>query len=271
MNSKTKDGTAFSLTGLAHAPTMTLIHGLGLCKDLWAPFLAEFEEHFQVLTYDLYGHGQSGPVPETASLTVYARQIANLMNHLEINKTALVGFSIGGMINRRFAMDYPGKLSTLAILNSPHDRGSEGQQAVEERAKKVREEGGLSTLPAALERWFTPEYREGNGAGLELVRKWREQTDSESYAQAAWVLANGVRELIQPKQNITAPTLVMTCENDSGSTPAMSEAIAEEISGSEIEIVSHLKHLGLMEKPERFSEPVIRFLKNQLHEKEHTG
>ena len=118
------------------------------------------------------------------------------MEELGVSKTALIGFSIGGMINRRFAMDFPDSLTSLAILNSPHDRGEEAQAAVEARAKMVREEGGLSTLPAALERWFTAQYRQADSKGLELVRNWREQVDPESYAQAAWVLANGVRELI---------------------------------------------------------------------------
>ena len=264
MTKKTTDGTAFEISGPDEKPIVTLIHGLGLCQEIWKPFRPAFEEHFRVLSYDLYGHGQSGPITETASLSVYARQIANLLDHLDIKQTALVGFSIGGMINRRFAMDFPDQLSKLAILNSPHNRGHEGQAAVESRAKKVREEGGLSTLPAALERWFTASYRQKDSEGIALVRKWREQVDPESYAQAAWVLANGVRELIKPDQKITTPALVMTCENDSGSTPAMSNAIANEIAGSEIQIVPELQHLGLMEKPELFIEPIMQFLQKNL-------
>ncbi|MEO0328325.1 MAG: alpha/beta fold hydrolase [Pseudomonadota bacterium] len=257
-NGRTPHGTAFDLTGPKEAPVIALIHGLGLCRRLWQPHLPALEKNLRVLNYDLFGHGESIPVPQKASLTLYAKQLSDLMNHLKIKKISIVGFSIGGMINRRFAMDYPNKISSLVILNSPHDRGEEAQAQVEERARRVREQGAEATLPDALKRWFTPSFLEAN-EGANLVRKWRQQVDPESYAQAAWVLANGVRELIKPTHPIAVPTLIMTCENDSGSTPKMSFDIAEEIQGSETMIIPKLQHLGLMENPEAFTQPIQNF------------
>ena len=257
------DGTSYELHGPEDAPVIALIHGLGLCKQLWTPHLDTLSQNFRVLDYDLYGHGESSPPPKEASLAVYAKQLADLLDHLKIEKAAVVGFSIGGMINRRFALDYPEKLSALAILNSPHNRGEEAQEMVEQRAEKVREQGATATMDEALKRWFTPEYL-ANGEGPKLVRNWREMVDTESYAQAAWVLANGVRELIAPQPPVTAQTLVMTCENDTGSTPKMSHDIAREIAGSETIIVSRLQHLGLMEDPDAFTKPVLKFLERVL-------
>jgi pimeloyl-ACP methyl ester carboxylesterase len=216
-----------------------------------------------VVTYDLYGHGNSKPPKETASLKVYSDQLAGLMDHLEIDKASIIGFSIGGMINRRFAMDHGDRLEKLVILNSPHDRGEEAQIQVENRARKVREQGAFSTFDAALKRWFTPDYL-ANGSGASKVRDWREKVDAESYAQAAWVLANGVRELIRPKPPIEVPCLVMTCENDSGSTPDMSREIASEIKASELLVVPELQHLGLMEDPHAFTTPILKFLERSL-------
>ena len=252
--------TAFELTGPADAPVIVLIHGLGLCRRLWDAHLPAFAR-YRVLNYDLFGHGESAPPPQTASLTVYAKQLADLMDELDIARAHIIGFSIGGMINRRFALDYPEKLASLAILNSPHDRGEEAQKAVEERAASVREQGAFSTFDAALKRWFTPAYLE-TGDGPAKVRDWRGSVDAESYAQAAWVLANGVRELIAPKTPITAPTFVMTCENDSGSTPKMSHDIAAEINGSETLIAPQLQHLGLMEDPDAFTTPILKFIES---------
>lgn len=252
------EGTAYDLTGPEGAPCVVLIHGLGLSRRLWDPHLAAFEG-LRVLRYDLYGHGQSDPLPGEASLSLYARQIAGLLDHLETAAAHIVGFSIGGMINRRFALDFPEKCLSLAILNSPHDRGEEAQQAVEDRAKQVRNQGALSTMDAALKRWFTPEYL-AVGPGPAQVRDWRGQVDAESYAGAAWVLAHGVRELTGRDGDITTPTLVMTCENDSGSTPAMSHAIADEIPRAHRLVIPHLQHLGLMEDPDAFTRPVIQFL-----------
>ena len=248
----------------ADRPTVVLIHGLGLCQRLFDPMLAGFSAPFDLISYDLYGHGDSGPPPQTATLSLYSQQIAGLLDHLGIARAALVGFSIGGMINRRFALDHPERLSALAIWNSPHDRGAQAQQLVEDRAAQVRTEGTMSTLPAAIERWFTPGFRASQPDRVDLVRQWRQRVDLEGYAQTAWVLANGVPELVSPATPVTAPTLVMTAENDSGSTPAMAHAIATEIPGARTAIVPALQHLGLMEDPEAFTTPTLDFLKRTL-------
>lgn len=253
------DGTGFDLSGPEYAPCIALIHGLGLSRKIWQPMLADLSKEYRVLNYDLYGHGSSAPPPATASLAVFADQLANLMQHTGIEKAAVVGFSIGGMINRRFAMNYASRVSSLAILNSPHDRGEVAQQQVEDRAGKVREQGAMATMDAALKRWFTEDYL-SDGSGVAAVKQWRSEVDAESYAQAAWVLANGVRELINPNPAIQCPALVMTCENDSGSSPKMSTDIAAEIDGARLTIIPRLKHLGLMQEPALFSDSILDFL-----------
>lgn len=259
----TSEGTAYDLTGNKNGIPVVLIHGLGLCRHLWKDHLPALETHCHILNFDLYGHGDSSPPKQTASLPVYAQQIAYVMNHVGFDQAAIVGFSIGGMINRRFAMDYSDRVSALVILNSPHDRGDEAQNLVEERASKVREQGPMATLGDALKRWFTQSYLE-TAQGVDDVRSWRKKVDPESYAQAAWVLASGVRELINPIVKIEKPTFVLTCENDSGSTPKMSHDIASEISNSQTQIIPELKHLGLMEKPAVFYEPILEFLEREL-------
>lgn len=261
------DGTSYSLSGPTDAPVLALIHGLGLCRNVWDGMLPDFAE-YRVLNYDLFGHGSSAPPAKQASLTGYSDQLSNLLDHLGIANAHVIGFSIGGMINRRFALDHGHKLESLVILNSPHDRGEDGQIAVEERAKTVRDQGAMATMEAALKRWFTPECLSqrpatpdaGRAHPADLVVNWRHRVDPESYAQAAWVLANGVRELINPTPPISAPCLVMTCENDSGSTPQMSRAITNEIAGADCQIIPHLQHLGLMEDPAAFSAPILSHL-----------
>lgn len=257
---RTQDGTAYEITGPEGAPVLSLIHGLGLSRVIWEQFIPMFSQSYRVLSYDLYGHGDSAPLDGTASLATFSNQLASLLDHLGVETSHVIGFSIGGMINRRFAIDHASHVSSLVILNSPHDRGEEGQILVEERASKVREQGALSTMDAALERWFTPAFREARPDMLQLVRDLRVKADPESYAQTTWVLAAGVKELIRPDPPVAKPTLVMTCENDSGSTPAMSHTIASEIDGAKTSIVPQLQHLGLMEQPELFSDPILAFL-----------
>ncbi|MGB1254919.1 MAG: alpha/beta fold hydrolase [Thiolinea sp.] len=264
MPNTSQNGTVYTLTGKTDAPVIALIHGLGLTRATWNDYLPILEQHYQVLNYDLYGHGESAQPPEQPSLTLFARQLRELMDELEIEAAALIGFSLGGMINRRFAMDYPDRVYALGILNSPHERSPEGQKLVEERAAKTDAGGPGATLDATIERWFTPEFREQRDDIIQNIRGWVLANNPESYTQCRWVLAAGVIELIRPEPPIGHPTLIITCENDSGSTPAMSEAIGSEIEGAEVIIIPRLQHMGLVEQPEAFSKPLLEFLSTIL-------
>jgi pimeloyl-ACP methyl ester carboxylesterase len=168
------------------------------------------------------------------------------------------------MINRRFAMDHPERLRAMAILNSPHEREPEAQNLVEQRALDSAAGGPGATLDATIERWFTADFITDNPDFITTVRGWVLANDPEIYALCRQVLAFGVVELIRPDPPITHPTLVISCENDSGSTPAMSQTIASEISGAQVIIVPQLQHMGLVENASFFINALAEFLENEL-------
>ncbi len=256
-------GTAYDLNGPATAPIVVLIHGLGLTRQTWVGHLPALTKDFRVLSYDLCGHGESALPTRMPSLTVLSDQLRDLMDHLNLPRAALIGFSLGGMINRRFAMDHPNRVSALVILNSPHERSPEAQRLVEERAAQSGD-GPAATIEATLDRWFTPSFHVNYPEAVAQVRANVLANDPSNFAQHRQVLAHGVLELIRPQPPITHPTLVMTCENDKGSTPDMSRAIVSEIPGAQVRIIPDLQHLGLIEQPEFFTKPIQDFLHQVL-------
>lgn len=253
-------GTAYELSGPEGAPVVVLIHGLGINRHIWQWHIPAFAERYRVLTYDFLGHGESAPASRPLSLALLSAQLHDLMDELEIDSATIAGFSLGGMINRRFALDHPGRVRALLILNSPHEREAKAQKQVEDRASRTAEGGPEATFDSDIERWFTPQFRATRPDIIALVREWIMANDPQIVSQARQVLARGVLELIRPEPPITAPTLVMTCENETGSTVQMAHAIASEISGAQTVIVPKLQHIGLIERPELFTEPMLRFL-----------
>ncbi|MBT6566742.1 MAG: alpha/beta fold hydrolase [Candidatus Puniceispirillum sp.] len=254
--------TVYDIYGSVDRPVITLVHGLGLTRATWDDHIPYLAEHYRVLNYDLYGHGDTAPPPRRPDLSLFAEQLAEVMDEVGIAQSAVVGFSLGGMINRRFAMDFPNRVWALGILNSPHERGTEAQKIVEDRAARSDEGGPGATLDATIERWFTQQFIRDNDAIIAKIRSWVLANDPAVYAQCRQVLAHGVLELIRPAVPIAVPSLVMTCAHDSGSTPVMSHAIASEIEGAETIIVPQLQHMGLVEKPLLFAEPMRHFLDN---------
>lgn len=255
------DGTAYDLTGPADATVVALIHGLGLTRQFtWGAMIPLLASTYRVLSYDLCGHGESSLPADNASLTVLSEQLIALMDGLNIGQAALVGFSLGGMINRRCAMDHPDRVSALAILNSPHERVDDQQRLVEARAFDTGAGGPAANIDETLARWFTDDFRKNQPDVVKQIRRVVLANHPENYAAHRLVLAQGVKELIRPDPPISHPTLVMTCAHDSGSTPAMSHTIASEIDGAKVHILSDLQHLGLIEDPKGFSKPIKAFL-----------
>lgn len=260
--SRSKAATSYDFYGPPGAPVLVLVHGLGLTRATWDALVPVLAGSYRVLTYDLCGHGESALPAALPSLTVLSAQLAVLLDELGIARATIIGFSLGGMINRRFALDHPSRVAALVILNSPHERGPEAQRLVEERAAQTGAGGPAANIDSTLDRWFTPQFRHDRPDVVAQIRAWVLENDPVNYAQHRQVLAGGVVELIRPAPPITVPTLVMTCEHDSGSTPAMSYAIAAEIAGAKTEIVPGLQHLGLIERPDLFTGAILRFLEH---------
>ncbi len=257
---RSRNGSIYDMSGPADAPVLALIHGLGLNRHVWRGYLPRLRQRYRVLVYDLYGHGDSAVPPAKPSLTLFAEQLCGLLDELGIDRATLIGFSLGGMINRRLAMDHPDRVAALVILNSPHERDPDAQRLVEQRALDSAAGGPAATLDATLERWFTPEFRRDHPDRIDAVRGWVLANEPSVYAECRKVLAFGVTELVRPDPPIDHPTLVVTCEHDSGSTPAMSQAIAGEINGAQVVVVPGLKHMGLLENPSFFIGAIADFL-----------
>lgn len=266
MTGRTGDGTSYEISG-ERGPVVVLIHGLGLNRSSWQWQVSALAKEFRAVTYDLYGHGDSADPPELPSLSLFARQLVNLLGHLSIDKAALAGFSLGGMIARRFAMDYPDRLWSLAVLHSAHARDRDAHDAIQARVVQARADGPGATVEAALQRWFTDGFRKSNPDIMNLVRTWVLANRPGVYADIYQVLVDGVTELIAPSPQITVPALVMTGAEDYGNSVDMSRAIAAEIPGSSLVVLPGLRHMALAEAPEQFNRVLVDFLKSALGRK----
>ena len=161
MKTFNNNGSSINLVS-SSGPYVILVHGLGLNKEMWEWQTNELSKNFSVVTYDLIGHGGSKDPEGKLNLEKFSEQILEIMNFLSIKKTALIGFSLGGMIARKFAIKYSEKLWALAVLNSAHRRDQKAKDAVQIRVNKVKIDGPQATTEDALNRWFTEEYRQNN-------------------------------------------------------------------------------------------------------------
>lgn len=257
-------GTAYDLTGPERAPVVVLVHGLGLNRAVWQWMVPDLAQRFRVLTYDFLGHGDSPPPAGQPTLRDLSEQLRALLDHLQIPKAAIVGFSLGGMIARRLAQDHPTLVSALVILHSAHQRSEKAQSAILFRVAQADDHGPAATVELALERWYTDACRKAHPDLMDLTRQWVLANDPKVYPKLYRILAHGIDEITVPSPPITAPTLVITGDEDYGNGPEMSAAIAAEIPGARLLILKGLRHMALAENPAAVNRPVLDFLTEVL-------
>ena len=260
----TAGGTAYELQG--QGPAVVLVHGMGLNRALWQWLLPALTPHFQVLTYDLLGHGESADPVGQPDLRTFTAQTLELLDDCGLARCAVVGFSLGGMIARRFALDHPDRLSALAILHSAHDRSAAERAAIMRRVATARQSGPAATVDAALARWFTDGFQTRQPEMMALVRSWVTANRKDVYAPIYQVLAQGDAEIAATITEIRCPTLVMTGAEDSGNSPDMAQRMASAIPGARSVILPGLRHMALAEDPTTFNAPLVSFLTEMLLE-----
>jgi (E)-2-((N-methylformamido)methylene)succinate hydrolase len=257
-------GTVFETEG--EGPPVVLVHGLGMTRAMWDWQWPALARRFKVVRYDLLGHGDSVKPRDGYTLGRFAGQTAALMDGLGLERAALVGFSLGGLIVQAFALARPDRVTALAVLNAAHDRSEDERAAVLKRVEQAARDGPAATVDAALARWFTPGYGAAHPEVLDRVRGWILANDPAVYPLAYRVLAEGDRELATAAAAIRAPTLVMTGGEDHGNSPAMARRLAALVPGARCKIVPGLRHMGLAENPEAFNRPLLAFLDEVLGE-----
>src|SRR5690349_9844570 len=97
---------------------LVFIHGLGSSTRDWEAQVPEFSKSYQVVTFDLRGHGRSGKPAGPYSMAMFSADLADLLETLDIAAAHVVGLSLGGAIAFQFALDDPARVRTLTIVNS---------------------------------------------------------------------------------------------------------------------------------------------------------
>ena len=217
---------------------LVFIHGVGLTYEIWQPQL-NFFKNYSNLSYDILGHGKSSLIKQNISFDDFSEQLIELIDELKIEKIHLVGFSIGSLIARNFAIRYGDRLQSLILLGSIYKRSEQQQKIVNERFDEAKKELKLSRQ--ALKRWFTDKYLENNPETYEKISSILSANNMANFLKIYELFVKHKND--EDFEKIYCKTLVMTGENDIGSTIEMSQQLSNIIKNSELKIIKDGKHL----------------------------
>lgn len=100
------------------APTLVLIHGLGLTSQVWMPLIELLQPSYSILAIDVPGYGDSPRGDGELTIDSVAQRIAALTESKRVGNAVLIGHSMGGFIALNLATRLPGTLRHVILLDS---------------------------------------------------------------------------------------------------------------------------------------------------------
>jgi len=248
----------YELSGKEDSPFVILSHSLGSSLLMWNPQRKVLESHFQILCYDIRGHGKSEAPPGVYTLDLLGEDAVALLDALGIDQVHWVGLSMGGMIGQSIALNFPKRLQSLALCDTMTVVPEEAQPIWQERIDAVREKGVASQWEPTMERWFTPTFLSLNPYMLGVIREEFLATPAKGYLGCIYA----IRKLnyLNRLSEIKIPTLIMVGEDDPGTPVAVSEAMHQRIPNSKLVVIRSARHLSNVEQPEAFNTTLLTFL-----------
>ena len=232
------------------------IHGVGLDNTMWLP-QKEFFHNKKIIFYDLLNHGKSQKEYLELNFEDFIKQLNQLLEYFNIKKCNLIGFSIGALIAQHFTARYYDKINKLIIIGSVYKRTEEQLKKVKNRFQMALE--GESITKNSINRWFNKEYLEKKPDVYEFFFSLLEKKNNNDFLPAYKLFVDADNYPLN-FSNFIMPTLIMTGENEIGSTPYMSKMLHKEIQNSKLYIVSKAKHMVTYEKASDVNLQISEFL-----------
>ncbi len=247
-------------TGPQNATAVLLIHPVGYDLTYWDRQIDALRDTYNVIAYDLPGHGRSEGLPEDITFEQHVSSAASLIRAHANDPIHLVGISAGGMIAQALVLAHPELIRSLTLIGTAPTFSEPARDAMRTRSAALLEGGMSVVLAASLDRWFTPETRARRPHLIDRVTKTILADDPAIHA-AMWRMIADF-EVLNRLGEIRCPTLVLVGEHDPSTPPAVAALLAERIAFARLVVLPKTSHIAMIESPDAVNVELLDFLSN---------
>jgi len=151
--------TKISYTDSGEGNAIVFLHGFLENKKMWQEYVDFFSEQFRVITIDLLGHGESDCLGYVHTMEENANAVQEVLISLKIEKTIILGHSMGGYVGLAFAELFPKNIQKLVLLNSTSKEDSAEKKLNRTRAIKAVKQNYVSFVSLAIANLFSENNR----------------------------------------------------------------------------------------------------------------
>lgn len=264
---------------------VVLLHGKNFYGSYWENAInALASQGYRVIVPDQIGFGKSSKPDIAYSFDLLAANTARLLDELKIEKAAIVGHSMGGMLAVRFARNYPQRTTQLVLENPiglEDYRFKIPAQSTEELFQAELKNTDAAAYRAFLKRYFVtwkPDYE----SFVEVKARTSLSGEYSRWAKASALTYQMIYQ--QPVRHefglIKVPTLLVIGQEDRttlgrgvvsedvletlGQYPQLGKAAARDIPDSRLVELVNVGHIPHLEAPQKFHQSLLDFLKPKL-------
>jgi pimeloyl-ACP methyl ester carboxylesterase len=244
--------------GQVSAPLVVFTHGATIDHHEWDATLPIVGEHFQVLTWDVRGHGLSRPA--TFSLNEAVDDLLGILDHLQIAQAVFVGHSMGGNLHQELVFHHPGRVRAMAFLDctwnfqklSPLDSFSLG---IAEPIFKIYPYQTLINQSLAV--------TATTKAAQEELRPAMESLSKAEFIQI--MMATSACLHYEPGYTINKPLLLMVGDKDrTGNIRKVMPIWANHEPDCQFVVIPDAMHAANLDQPAFFQKTLVNFLNNVM-------
>jgi 3-oxoadipate enol-lactonase len=245
----------YQLEGHQDAPVLMLANSLGTTLEMWEPQISILLTQFQVLRYDVRGHGRSGTPPGPYTIEQLGQDALALLDHLGLKRVDFCGLSMGGMTGMWLGTHHPQRIRRLVLSNTAAKVGT--PELWNSRLAVLGRDGMAGLTASILERWFTRRFQERAPHVIEHIRAMLLGAAVQGYAACV----GAIRDMDQLRDiaRIDVSTLVIAGRHDVSTPPELAREITLRISGSRY-VELDAAHLSNWEQAGAFTVALMDFL-----------
>lgn len=239
-------------------PWITLLHGGLVDMASLADLATRLAVDMRVVTLDVRGYGQSRARDGDLSLAASTGDVIGLLDHLAIDRSTVFGFSMGGMIAQRIALDHPDRIDALVLMSTGSRTGPTKAEAFRARADRIASQGLGPEREEHVVRAFSPDWLD---AHPEEFRAYADRVlDNDPDVVAATMRSIAEFDVTAELPRLEAPVLILAGELDQGFGPDVANETATHLRDAVVEVVVGAGHTIHLEQPAEVARHINEFV-----------
>ncbi|MBM9478096.1 alpha/beta hydrolase [Nakamurella flavida] len=249
-------GIRLAYTDQGTGQPLVFVHGFGGSGDSWRRQVAALSDRFRVITVDLRGHGRSTRSSTPAEYGAFVHDLRALFTELDLRDVTLIGWSMGGHIALKYALDIGDPVTRLVLTGSgPRFKPEPGDPLAAAVQGVAALLGGMGGRPGA-----TPAAT-GEADLLGTLDKLSTLGLPPQIAAGLGTFRGMVAEdLTDRLPTLTVPLAVFTGRRDPVWPPRSSEALVALIPGAELHVFERSGHAAFADEADAWNAALLRFI-----------